>query len=167
MPAPLLNEATQYRQLYAELVEMFGADDDQALLNTAEGISSFPAMVEAVMRSREDDLVLVTGLGARIEEMKDRLERYKARAQAKKELVETAMIRADVRKLEFPEFTVSLGKRPPHVIVTDESMIPPEYFATPAPVLSKSKVKEALADGEVVPGATLSNGGMSLSIRKR
>lgn len=164
---PLLNEATEWQRLYAELAENFGNDDEQALLDTAAGISNFPAMAELVMRSREDDLVLVTGLGARIEEMRDRLERYKARAQAKKELVEQAMIRADVRKLEFAEFTLSLGKRQPHVIVTEEAIIPPEYFSTPAPVLSKSMVKAAIDGGKPVPGAVLSNSALGLTVRKR
>jgi len=167
MASPLINAATEWQRLYAELVEMFGDDDQQALLDTASGMSDLPAMIELTLSSREDDLVLVTGLGARIEEMRDRLERYKARAQAKKELVEAAMIRADIRKLEFAEFTVSLGKRQPHVIVTDESIIPPEFFATPAPVPSKTAVKRAIEDGKAVPGATLSNGGVGMTIRKR
>lgn len=167
MAHPLLNEAAELARIKADLAEMFGSDDQQALLDTAEGLTDFGAMCELVLLSREEDLVMITGLGARLEELKDRLERFRSRAQAKKEVVEAAMIRADTRKLEFAEFTVSLGKRQPHVIVTDEAIIPPEYFNTPAPVLSKTEIARALKDGQTVPGAVLSNSALGLTIRKR
>lgn len=167
MTAPLLNEATEYRRLYDELVAMFGNDDEQALLDTAAGISDLPAMIELTMRSREDDLVLVTGLGARIEEMRDRLKRYEARAQAKKELVEQAMIRADLRKLEFAEFTVSLGRRPQKLVIHNEAALPPECMRTPPAVPDKEHIRKLLDGGFDIPGARLSNGGEGLNIRKR
>jgi len=166
MASPLINEATEWARLYAELVEMFGDDDQQALLDTASGLSDLPAMIELTLQSREDDLVLVTGLGARIEEMRDRLERYKARAQAKKELVEAAMIRADLRKLEFAEFTVSLGKRPRKLIL-NEAELPPECMKQPPPVPDKEQIRTLLENNFDVPGAHLSNGGEGLNIRKR
>jgi hypothetical protein len=167
MPHPLLNEATEHARIVAELKDMFGEDDQQALLDTAEGLSDFNALCELVLLSREDDLVLVTGLGARIEEMRDRLDRYKARAQAKKELVEAAMIRADVKKLEFAEFTVSLGKRPRKLVITSEAELPPECMRQPPAVPDKEHIRTLLDNNFDIPGAYLSNGSEGLNIRKR
>jgi hypothetical protein len=168
MNAPaLLNAATEWDRLKQELIANFGGGDDTALVDTVSGMSNLPEMIQAVVRSIGDDEALLDGLGPYIDGLKERFMRIKARAQAKRECVETAMVRADLKKIEFPEATLVLAKRFPKVIVTDESIIPPAYFSTPAPVLSKSMLAGALKDGIEVPGAMLGNGSMSLTLRRK
>jgi hypothetical protein len=167
MNAPLLNEATHFAALKQELIANFGGGDDQALIDTVSGMSNLPEMVQAVVRSIGDDEALIDGLGEYLNELRVRFDRFKARAQAKRECIEAAMLRADIKKLEFPEATLVLAKRFPKVIVTDESIIPPAYYSTPAPVLSKSMLAGALKDGIEVPGAMLGNGSMSLTLRRK
>lgn len=167
MNAPLHNAATEWQRLKQELIAQFGGGDDQALCDTLEGISDLPQMIERVLESMDDDEALAAALQIQIEQRVERMERFKDRARTKRDLIEDAMMRADLRRLEFPAATLTLGKRPQTVLITDESLIPPKFFTQPAPKLSKSDLKSALLDGEDVPGAGLSNGGIGLNMRRK
>jgi hypothetical protein len=47
----------------------------------------------------------------------------------------------------------------------EQSLIPPIYWTRPDPVLDKRAVAEAVKNGEVIPGAVLSNAAPALSVR--
>lgn len=165
MPAPLLNVATEHAQLKQDLVATFGGGDDEALCDTLEGLSSFKELVAATMRSSVEDEATAEALNNLINQMSTRLDRFKYRAKAKRELVEKAMIRAGEKRIELPDMTLSISARAPFVIVTESDKLPAEFWATPAPVVSKAKIAAALKAGQVVPGAVQSNGGAGLTVR--
>jgi hypothetical protein len=105
-------------------------------------------------------------LKTRIGEMSDRLERFRHRAEQRRQLVRDVMLNADVKKLQMPDFTASLKNAPPHVVVIDEKLIPATFWEQ-RPYLRKRELLDALKDGAVIDGAELSNPGMSLSVRTR
>lgn len=167
MNAPLLNVATEWQRLKQELIAQFGGGDDDALCDTLEGISDLPQMIERVMESIDDDLAFAAALKIQIEQRTERMERYQDRAESKRMLVEGALMRADLKRLELPACTLTIGKRPRTLFVSDESAIPAEFFRPQPPKLATSDLKRALEDGVDVPGAGLTNGGVGLNVRRK
>ena len=95
------------------LAEYRESIDDETLRDTLEGISSLPEALAAVVRSYLDDLVIASALGMRIGDMQERLSRVEARAEKKRVTITSVMEKADLKKLEQPDFTASLRAVPP------------------------------------------------------
>ena len=81
-------------------------------------------------------------------------------------LIEQAMLIAELPTAKRPTATVTVKRTPPKPIIADESLIPSRFYKTPAPVLDKTAINNAVADGESVPGVTMDNGGISLQVRR-
>jgi len=63
------------------------------------------------------------------------------------------------------EFTVTMAGGMPQVVITDEALLPEEYWRiTRAPELRA--IRADLAEGVVIPGADLSNGPPYLKVKK-
>lgn len=164
LQAELSTYQAMKERLLAEFPEL--AEDEHTLHDTLEGECSLHEALAAVIRSAEEDRSFVAALSIRMEELKQRQERLERRIESKRAIVADAMEKADVRKLECAECTISLRRLPDKVIVTDESQIPAEYMVQPPPKVSLSAIKAAMADGKEVPGAVKSNGGVGLTIRR-
>lgn len=149
------------------LAEYREAIDDQTLRDTLEGISSLPEALAAVVRSYLDDLTIAAAVGMRIGDMQERLARIQARAEKKRVTITSVMEKADLKKLEQPDFTASLRTVPPGLVVADETLIPQDYWKPQLPKLDKRGLLSALNAGMSIPGATLGNGGTTLSVRTK
>ena len=71
-----------------------------------------------------------------------------------------------MRKLEFPEATLSIGRGAQKVVIFEEAAIPDEFWIEQKPRLDKVGIKDALKAGTNVVGATLDNGAARLTIRR-
>ncbi len=144
--------------------------DEQTLADTLQGATNLYEAIAAVVRSMGEDESMIEGLESRLAEMAERKKRLEARIDKKRELVAVGMAEADIKKFVDPAFTVSLVPTQRAVIVLDESQLPPDYMRTPeppAPRPDKKLIKQAITDGYLVPGATLSNGGQTITIRRK
>lgn len=150
-----------------QLRVQFPDADDQTLADTLEGESNLDALLIAVMRSADEDGLLVAGIKARVEELNERKKRIERRIEAKEALVQHTMERACLKRIEAPDFTVSVQATPAAVIVTDEKAIPADYWKPQDPKLDKAGISAALKAKKDVPGAMLSNGGATLSVRRK
>ncbi len=167
MSDPLHQELATHQYLRQQLAEQFPEADEETLLDTLEGLTNLNHMLAAVVRSQLDDAFLAQALRARMDHMQERLERIKTRVENKKVLIATVMERTDLRKITEPDFTLSLRATPRPLVVVDESEIP-ERFWNPQPAkLDRRGLIEALKAGQTIEGATLGNGGMSISVRTR
>lgn len=158
-------ELHQHLYLKERLEAEFPDLDDETLADTLDGETRLNEALAAVLRSREEDLALVTGLKARIETMRARLERFQDRAERKRGLVADVMVRADIRRLIMPDFTASLRTVPPGLIVEDEAQVPEAFWKPQAPKLDRAALGEALRRGETVAGAALGEARRSITIR--
>jgi hypothetical protein len=149
------------------LAEYREAMDEQTLRDTLEGISSLPEALAAVVRSYLEDLTVAAALGMRIGDMQERLSRIEARVERKRVTITEVMEKADIRKLEEPDFTASLRAVPPGLVVADESLIPQDYWKPQPAKLDKRGLLSALNAGMSVPGVSLGNGGTTLSVRTK
>lgn len=149
------------------LAEYRTAIDEETLRDTLEGISSLPEALAAVVRSYLEDVTVAAALGLRIDDMQARLARIEARVEKKRVTLTAVMEKADIRKLEQPDFTASLRAVPPGLVVGDESLVPQDYWKPQAPKLDRRGLLAALGGGASVPGVSLGNGGTTLSVRTK
>jgi hypothetical protein len=153
-------------QLLKILSDRFPDADKETLCDTVEGLTDLNEMLEAIVRSRDDDLFLSDALKSRIFQMNERLCRIRTRADKKKEIVADAMDQAGIKKIEAPEFTISCRRTTPPLLVDDESAVPAEYWKPQPSKLDRSGLIAALKAGESISGAILGNGGITISVRR-
>ena len=167
MHHPIHYEVLQHQAIRAQLLEAFPDLDEQTLLDTLEGASDLNEMLASIVRAYLEDRTLAAALKQRTDDMRERLSRLQATADKKRDLITGVMERAEIRKLLEPDFTVSLREVPPGLQVTDEEVIPADFWKTQAPRLDRTAVLAALKGGEKVPGTCLGNGGRAISVRTK
>lgn len=166
--APLLDPTREMQALEALKSALASeiANDPDFLLDLAEGETSLLEILDAMLEADAMDEGLIEGAAAAAASIAERKERFAKRRAARRVIIEQALVILERNKLERPCATISMANRAPQVIVTDESALPSKFFKS-EPKLDKKALKEALDAGEQVPGATLSNGSQSLTIRRR
>jgi len=158
---------TEHEVLRAELKAAFVDIDDQTLRDTLEGISGLPEALAAAVRNYLADLALAAALGMRISDMQERLARFEARAERIRALLTQVMERAQLKKLQEPDFTVSIRAVPPGLVVCNEADIPREFWKPQPAKLDRKGLLAALGSGQTIPGANLGNGGTTISVRTK
>ena len=146
------------------LLDEYPDIDETTLADTLEGASMLPEIIAALVRSAQDDKTLAEALKARISDMQERKGRFERRADKRMEIVLSLMEAAGMKKHEEPDFTVSLRNNPPKVVVADEAVIP-DQFCRIARYPNLNDIRAALKNNIVIPGVSLSNGGVGLAVR--
>jgi hypothetical protein len=140
--------------------------DERTLVDTVEGLSDYPDILAVIVRGAISDEYQAEALRFQIEDLTERRNRFKDRADKRREVVREAMLESHIPKLTPPDFTASLRAAPPSVQVVDEALIPATFWEM-RPHLRRRELLDALKDGQPIEGAMLSNPGMSLTVRKR
>lgn len=120
--------------------------------------------LDEVVRRIEDTEAHLDGVIGRVKVFKERAERFERRIEALRALAFKVMNTADLKKVELPTATLSIRNGAPQVVVHDEASLPADCIKT-VTVPDKTAIREKLKAGDAVPGAYLSNGGPTLSIR--
>ena len=149
------------RQLSAACEEI----EDEELIAAIAPMTRLPKMLAEIVRSALLDEALIAGLKLRLAEMKERQGRLEARAHRKRELVGAAMERAELNRLQEPDFTASLRVKPPAVLVSSEDDIPESYWVPQPPRLDRQAISQDLKAGVLVPGAELDGPASALTVR--
>ena len=160
-------EVSQYLILADQLKALYQNIDDQTFLDTLEGISDLPELIQGLIRSSLEDEALISALKQRVEDMQARLSRLKDRFERKRELASWAMTNAEILKMQTADFTLSLRQGPPRLDVLDQENVPAEYLVPQPPRLDRSGLIGALKRGDVIPGAVLVEGEMHVAVRVR
>lgn len=145
--------------LYPEL-----ADDEVLRADVLEGSTNLHEALAVMVRRLRDDETLCGALTDLIKTMQERRARFELRMRSIEGVIFSLMHAADLKKVELAEATLSFRNNPPKVVITDEAALP-HYYLRNKPEPDKTKIKEALQLGEEIPGACLSNGSVSLSVR--
>lgn len=160
-------EISNYLILSDQLKALYQDIDDETLLDTLEGVSDLPELIQGLIRSSLEDDVLISALKQRIEDMQARLSRLRDRFERKRELASWAMANAEILKMQTADFTLSLRQGPPRLDVLDHEKVPSEYLVPQPPRLDRSGLIGALKRGDVIPGAVLVEGQMHVAVRVR
>lgn len=157
--------AFNYRAEKERLLEIHPwlANDEEALLDTLEGITDLREAISAIIRSAKIDEALSIGICEHITALETRKFNHDQRAKAKRAIALRFMTENDIRSIRGPDHTVSIRPVPPSVIITNEHIIP-ERFQKVTKTPNKTAIKQALLKDEEVPGAEMSNGSETITI---
>lgn len=140
------------------------ADDEDLRRDVIEGETDAFSVLTRIVRKHREAKAFGEAIKAERQALADRQERYGRRAMHLATLAARIMNAAGLTKAELPIATLSIRAGVPSVVITDEAAIPDDFCAlvrTP----SKTAIKDALTNGQTVPGAMLSNGAPSIAIR--
>jgi len=167
MNAPLKHAANNHAQLRERLKQQFALDDDdQALIDTLEGLSDFNDLCAEAIRAAIIREGLADAMTDIIRRNKARKERHERAAEAIRQAVLDAMQDAGVRKVEAPDLTFSIrdgGRK----LIIDEKTVPHDFceqIITWKP--DRDKIKQAVDNGDVPPGVQILNGSPTLTVRQ-
>jgi len=162
--ADIAQEMDAARALIDTLGPMLAADPD-LLLDTIEGQTDLMEIIDKMVLADLADAEAIEGLKRAAGVIAERKARAERRLEARRALIEQAMILMDQTKLKRPVATLTLSNRAPKVDVIDEAAIPSRFFKL-EPKLDRAALKDAVMAGEDVPGAVKTNGTVSLTIRR-
>ncbi len=141
-------------------------EDKQLINDLAEGATSLFEAIDRLLADDLDDDCLISGIETALAAVQARQSRFVRRREARRAILEQALMLLETRKLERPLATLSLVHRPSALLIDSEADLPARFYLT-KPVLDRRGLKAALEAGETVEGACLSNGVQSLTIRRR
>lgn len=140
---------------YLELQQMID-DGHEGLEDTLESIE------DAIEVKLENTAKMIRNYEAEVEVYKaeekrlaDRRKSAENQVKRLKEGMEMMMRAGDKKKIKTSLFSFNIHNNPPSVNVTDDALIPQEYFVPVDPRLDKKALMAKLKAGEDVPGVEL------------
>ena len=165
LSTPLTREAQAVQVLLSGLKELIG-DDEAFAADVIEGQTNFVEIVNAMILDHGADKAAVAGLKGFIDTLKARKERLEYRIEKRRQLLLGAFLMAGIKgSLRCAAGSAGTANTSPKVVEIDAKKIPDEFWITPEPELDRKALLAALKEGRKIPGAELSNGGVSISIR--
>lgn len=162
-----LHREIEAAKLLREQLATLAGDDEDVIRDTLEGETDLRDLLRSMIASTGEDEAMIDGLDAYIDGLSARKKRIKDRIENKRSLMCTALEVAGIKKLDTDIGTLSLSTVQPKVIVTDESAIPARFWKPADPTLDRKALAAALKAKEAVAGAELSNGGTTVTIRRK
>lgn len=141
-------------------------EDPDLMIILAEGETGLLELLDRMLEADLHDDGLISALKSNKDTLAVRLHRIEERRRSRRSILEQALILLERKSLERPTGTLTLSDRAPALVVDEEAQVPARFFDL-KPVLNRRLAKEALEAGETVPGARLSNGSITLTVRRR
>jgi hypothetical protein len=161
-----VKEAKAVASLKASLRDV--ADEDGSLLmDTIEGETQLFEIIDRLLVRMTETRAMIIGVEAVEGELYERRERFKKRLDSDRALIEQALSIAELPKVERPAATLSMSARAPSIQIATEADIPADYWKPGSPTLDRKALLAALKEGQVVPGAYLSNAAPTLTVRSK
>jgi hypothetical protein len=156
--------AAAARALLQSMADLVVDDETAEIIIDTE--TALPDALEAALNRITELQSHRDALGIAMDQLDARKSRFAANIETLRRSIQSAMESVELRKLELPAATLSLRAVPPAVVIVDAGAIPAAYMRQPPAVPDKGAIKAAIKAGEKVDGADLSNGGMTLAIRR-
>jgi hypothetical protein len=179
--------------LLREQLAALGQNEPEYLDISIESETGFRELVEELLTQEAEAVALIAANKDRKKDLTVLSERFEKRKETLRILIASALEAAGLPKQVTAVGTASLAKVAPKAVVTDEPSIPTRFWKQADPTLDKAALTEALrardkahreamalTDGEEraaalakvaanypeIPGASLSNGGWTLMIKR-
>ena len=165
MANPLLAVEDVMREVNALMAEFPQlADDEELMRDMLEGNTRFDRIMDRLLSDMRDNETLAEASSQRIGKIRARQTRLTHRAQFLRGLMHRLLTLTGLKSVALAEAKISVVNSPEKVIITDENAIPDEFMEiTREP--NKTAIKNAIKSGQIIPGATMSNGGTTISVR--
>lgn len=160
-----IQQVMSIAQAAASRLQADGVLDEDGAVLFAE-CPDAETMLLRVLRAMDEAASNADAVNARITDLDVRWKRFKRQRDELRGVAFAIMEALNIAKFKHPEFTVSVQAGRPGVVVTDAAALPTEYVRVEtSPDLTK--IKAALARGDEIPGATLSNSAPTIVVRTK
>mgnify|MGYP000063484472 CR=1 FL=1 len=159
-----LKEQTRLAQGLLQTFANILVDDEQAAADMVEGETDLAAAIEMAVHRIASIDAMDTTLALMGERIAARRSRLNAQGDSLRTAITIALEATNTKRLELPFATVSRRVVPPKAQVITESEIPTQFWKRPDPKVDMRALLAALKEGPV-PGAELSNGSETISIK--
>jgi hypothetical protein len=149
----------------SDLIAELNSDDAELNHDMVEGETEFFEILATALDEIDQCEIIAEGCKAKAEEIGKRRTRAEARAARIRALIEQAMVSIELSTARLPTATLTVKASGPKPIVSDESLIPSEFWEPQPPKLNRTALNKAVKLGPV-PGVDMSNGSVSLQIRR-
>lgn len=141
------------------------ADDEEATLHAIEGETNLIEAITSAVERVQDLEAMADATKSRLDDLKARRDRFDRQAENIRTALVAALGAVEMRKLELPVATLTIKAVPPKAVINSDADIPAKYWKPQDPKLDLKAITDALKAKELVPGASLSNGGSTLQVR--
>lgn len=155
----------QVESVVLNLRDLF-EDDEKLKLDTLEGETDLFELLKRLLDRIEDEDGSIAALAEQISDRQTRKERATKRKDAFREAITALMDCAQLDKLTLPEATLSIRLIAPKPVFPNVDLVPDEYCKFERK-LDREKLKAVVANDTLPSWATLDNGGVSLTIRRK
>lgn len=149
-----------------EDLNAFLEDDEQLKLDMLEGETDLFDIARRLLDANEADEGIIAALEEQIACRQARKDRAKLRIERRKSALSSLMDCARLTKLPLPEATVSLRTLQPRPKVIDADALP-DAFVTFKRIPNLEEIKAAIECGADIPGVGMTNGGISVVVRRK
>ena len=156
-------------RIAAEIIDQIRAavgEDDPDFAELVESETDLLERLRKMLRAARLAEADAEATGEIIRDLHERKSRLKLRAEKLRGLTLFALQELGMKKLDAPDMSVSVRDGAPGVEITDASALPDRYVRIKVEP-DKAAIREALKDGEEIPGALLKNGSPALTIRSK
>jgi len=143
-------------------------EDIETLSEGLTQAEDFKSLCLDIAEAAIDHELQAKAVSERITEMTERKSRLMRTSDNLRNIVLQCMEIRGEDTIKSPTLTLSVSRRGGDLVVTDEALVPSRFFKPQPPVLDKKALKDAVVtDGEVIDGATVGNGSIGLTIRRK
>lgn len=144
-----------------------GEELDEAVSDAVEGETQLNEVCAKLLRHALYLEAQAKGVQQYMDDLRTRKQRMEDSAGTLRAMVLQAMEVAGIKSVKDATLTASTRPVAPTAIIEDEVSIPSDYFVPQDPRIDKNALTADLKEGREIPGARLSNGGYSLTIRTK
>ena len=149
----------------ASLIADLRTDDAELAHDMVEGETDLLEALAAALDEIDECEVIAAGCKVKAEQITARGRRSEERAKRVRAMIERAMVTAGLPAVRLPTATLTVREIGPRPVIGDESLIPSEFWEPQPPKLDR-KALNAAAKDRVIPGVEMSNGSVSLQVRR-
>lgn len=142
--------------------ELGDALDDQTLTDMLEGETPAIDIANRLMREYHEASADARGARAQAKDLTERAQRREARAISCRNALDALRRSAGLKALKLATGTIAMRRNPQKLEILNEQEIPRQLCRFEP---DRQAIKDALKQGESVPGAQLVDGGEAISVR--
>jgi hypothetical protein len=155
-----LMDAVKKIKTVAELLD--DNDPDKTEMLNVEG--DYDALMKWALIKIQEHKAQQEATDLLIERYTKRKMSYKNKEGSMRDIVQMIMDAANETKFTCEAGSASISHKKPLPVVFDENLIPDEFFKYEKKLV-KSRINKSIEDGKEIQGVTMSNGGITLTIR--
>ena len=147
------------------------AEDDEAVIDTADGETDLSEAIAAVIRESEVTTAVAEGLDRLIDRMEDRKNRLRDKAAKLRGVAKWACLESGLTKISAPDCSISVSIGKPALIVTGEPTLADAQLgiarSKTTVAWDKIELRRRLESGECFSFAYLGNAEPVLTVRSK